>query len=80
MDSIGSVNRIESEDSTDSTDSIDSIDLIDSVLVPHKRPPTFTLQTKGRSIVPMGAAPSAPHPFVVSFFLCVWCESWRSFV
>ena len=43
---------------------------------------THTCHTthKGGPIVPMGAAPSAPPPLVVSFSLCVWCECWRSFV
>ena len=46
----------ESEDSTDSIDSLDLIDSIDSILVPRKRPPTFTPHTKGKTTVPMGAA------------------------
>ena len=76
MDSIDSV---ESEDSTDSIDSIDFIDSIDSILVPHKRPPTFTPHTKGKTTVPMGAAPKAPPPSVLLLRerserpLCVWC-------
>ena len=37
-------------DSTDSIESIDFIDSIDSILLPHKRPPTFTPHTKGRSL------------------------------
>ena len=43
---------------------------------------THTCHTthKGGPIVPMGAAPPAPPPLVVSFSLCVWCECWRSFV
>ena len=57
MNLIVSIECKESEDSTDSLDSIDFIDSIDSTLVPHKRPPTFTPHTKGRSIVPMGASP-----------------------
>ena len=57
IDCIDSIGSIESEDSTDSIDSMDFIDSIDSKLVPHKRPPTFTPHTKGRSIVPMGASP-----------------------
>ena len=39
---------IEFADSTDSIDSIGFIDSIDSVLVPHKKPPTFTPHTKGK--------------------------------
>ena len=38
-------------DSIESIDIIDSIDFkdsIDSILVPHKRPPTFTPHTKGK--------------------------------
>ena len=58
IDCIDSVNSIESEDSTDSIDSMDFIDSIDSILMPHKRPPTFTPHTKGKTTVPMGAAPS----------------------
>ena len=79
IDCIDSIDSIESEDSTDSIDSIDFIDSIDSILVPHKRPPTFTPHTKGRALraraqttVPMGAAPPAPPPSVLLFFpLCV---------
>ena len=48
MGSIDCIDSIESEDSTDSIDSIDFIVSIDSVLVPHKRPPTFTPHTKGK--------------------------------
>ena len=86
IDCIDSIDSIESEDSTDSIDSIDFIDSIDSILVPHKRPPTFTPHTKGKTTVPMGAAPEAPPPSVLLFAraqrapLCVWCECWRSFV
>ena len=80
IDCIDSIASIESEDSTDSIDSLDFIDTIDSILVPHKRPPTFTPHTKGRSIVPMRTAPSAPPPLVVSFSFCLWCGCWRSFV
>ena len=47
IDCIDSIDSIESEDSTDSIDSIDFIDSIDSILVPHKRPPTFTPHTRG---------------------------------
>ena len=78
IDSIGSINcidsigSIESEDSTDSIDSIDFIGSIDSILVPHKRPPTFTPHTKGKTTVSVGRARSAQP-------LCVWCECWRCF-
>ena len=36
---------------------------------------THTCHTshKGGPIVPMGVAPSAPPPLVVSFSLCAWC-------
>ena len=80
IDCVDSIDSIESEDSTDSIDSIDFLDSIDSILVPNKRPPTFAPHTKGKTTTPMGAAPSAPPPLVVSFSLCVWCECWRSFV
>ena len=49
IDCIDSIDSIESEDSTDSIDSIDFIGSIDSILVPQKRPPTFTPHAKGKS-------------------------------
>ena len=52
IDCVDSIDSVESEDSTDSIDSIYFLDSIDSILVPHKRPPTFTPHTKGRSIAP----------------------------
>ena len=66
--------------------SIDYIDSIDSILVPHKRPPTFTPHTKGRSLRSRKQQyrwgrrlRRRPHRYCC-FSLCVWCECWRSFV
>ena len=67
IDCIDSIDSAESEDCTDSIDSIDFINSIDSILVPHKRPPTFTPHTKGKTTVPMGAVPKAPPPSVLLF-------------
>ena len=49
--SIDSIDSAESEDSTDTMDSIHFTDAIGSILVPHKRPPTFTPHTKGARAV-----------------------------
>ena len=66
---------------TDSIDSIDFIDSIDSILVPHKKPPTFTPHTQGKTTVPMGAAPKAPPPSVQFFlYCCLRARSARPFV
>ena len=78
--------RTKTVDSHNPIDSIGSIDCIHYLLVPHKRPPTFPPHTRGKTTVPMGAAPKAPPPSVLLFAraqrapLCVWCECWRSFV
>ena len=83
IDAIGSIDCIDSIDSIDSIDFIDSIDSLDpgepiesiesveSILVPHKRPPTFTPHTKGKTTVPKGRA---THQY------CWWRECWRPFV
>ena len=71
-DCIDSIDSIESADSTGSIDSIDFIDSIDSVLVPHKRPPTFTPNTKGTrdSTDGGGAEEAAPIGSIIFPFLC----------
>ena len=75
IDCVDSIDSIESEDSTDSMDSRDFIDSVDSILMPHKRPPTFSPHTKSRADSTDGGKPTS----VVSFSLCVWCESRRFF-
>ena len=43
---IDSIDSLDSTDSIVSIDFIGSTDSIDSILVPHKRPPTFTPHTE----------------------------------
>ena len=69
IDSIGSIDCVDSIDSIESEDSTDSIDSIDFIDSKHRQHSHHT--QRGRAIVPMGAAPSAPPPLVVSFSLCV---------
>ena len=64
-------------ESIDFIDSMSLIDPIDSILVPHKRPPTFTPHTKGAraarapTTIPMGRALRArPIGIVVVPFVC----------
>ena len=50
MESMEAIESIETVDSVDSIDSKDSTDSVNSILVPNKRPPTFTPQCwRGRS-------------------------------
>ena len=66
VDCIDSIDSIESEDFTDSIDSVDFIDSIDSILVPHKKNACTHTTHKEKMILPMGAAPKAPPPSVLS--------------
>ena len=69
IDSKGSIDCIDSIDSIESEDSTDSID---SILVPQKRPPTFTPHTKGtRDSTDGGGAFGAIHIGSIIFPLCV---------
>ena len=84
-----SINSTDSTDSIDSIDFIDSIGSIDAILGPHKRSPTFTPHTKGKTTIPMErgrsartigtvvGAREARAPFVyVVCGVCGWCVVW----
>ena len=80
IDSIGSIDCV---DSIDSIESEDSTDFTDSIYRFYKFYNFYTRATqktasihtthKGKMILPMGAAPKAPPPSVLSVPLCVWC-------